>query len=613
MQHTEESQRHETDVSATFPPNRPEGAPAPEGSAGADRTKVHRILLVDDEQGMRQFCQIVLERGGHQCTQAWDGPSALAAVQQHTFDLVLLDVGLPGMGGPEVLRGLRETVRQGNLKIIMMSGNANPDGLAQLLAVGADDYLLKPLSVVQLQARVQNALRLKEAQDHSDLLHESLERRVRERTAALEELNQSLRTEIAQRRRTEEQLRLAHAETNRLLSAISSILISMDENRRVTRWNQAAEQVFGILAADVLGRLFRDCPIRWRRDEEWERILGCAVADAPVRLNDVWIQSDRGPDRLLYLTVYPIRGEGLPSVGALILGIDGTEKRLLEEELRRSQKLESIGQLAAGIAPEINTPIQYIGDNVSFLRDAFNDLTRALSALLALHTAAGQNAVTAQVLAETERAVAEAEVAYVCAEIPPAIQQTLEGVAHVAKIVRAMKEFSHPGGEEKTLVDINRAIENTITVARNEWKYVADVVTDFEAALPPVLCHPGDLNQVLLNLLVNAAHAIGEQGDVKAGAKGTITVSTRQLREQVEIRVRDTGGGIPAAIRARIFDPFFTTKPVGKGTGQGLTIARNVIVQKHGGLLTFETEVGKGTTFIVLLPTTPAALEGGQP
>jgi len=191
--------------------------------------------------------------------------------------------------------------------------------------------------------------------------------------------------------------------------------------------------------------------------------------------------------------------------------------------------------------------------------------------------------------------------AYLQEEIPQAIDQSLEGLERIAKIVRSMKEFSHPGMDEKTPIDINQAIETTINVSRNEWKYHADIETDLDPGLPNVSCLPGEINQVLLNLIVNAAHAIvnvvGESGD-----KGLIRISTRLDGAWAEIRVSDTGTGIPEEIKQRIFDPFFTTKMVGKGTGQGLAIAYSVVVDKHGGVIDLESEEGKGTTFIISLP-----------
>ncbi|HTS18807.1 MAG TPA: PAS domain S-box protein [Verrucomicrobiae bacterium] len=277
----------------------------------------------------------------------------------------------------------------------------------------------------------------------------------------------------------------------------------------------------------------------------------------------------------------------------------------LEVQLRLSQKLESIGRLAAGVAHEINTPNQYIGDNTRFLQDSFADLQRILSAYAELRQAAATAGLPPALLARIDAVIQAADINYLEAEIPKAIQQTLEGVDRVAKIVRAMKEFSHPGSDEKVSIDLNHAIETTVTIARNEWKYVADLVTDFDDSLPRVPCLANELNQVILNIVVNAAHAIADLVGNGGTAKGVITISTRRIDDWAEIRIRDTGPGIPEAIRGKIFDPFFTTKPLGQGTGQGLAIARSVVVDKHHGELTFETEPGKGTTFIVRLPLAP--------
>jgi signal transduction histidine kinase len=239
-----------------------------------------------------------------------------------------------------------------------------------------------------------------------------------------------------------------------------------------------------------------------------------------------------------------------------------------------------------------------------FLQESFNDLSTLLEHYAALYQICTEGTPTASVLSQIETTCSAIDVAYLTEEIPTAIEQSLEGVERVATIVRAMKEFSHPSAKEKVSVDLNKAIESTITVARNEWKYVAQMVTDLDPDLPLVPCVPGELNQVILNLLVNAAHALGDVGGDGAPEKGTIIVSTRQIGDGVEIRIADTGPGIPAAIRDKIFDPFFTTKEVGKGTGQGLAIAHTVVVEQHGGQLTFETAEGEGTTFSIRLPLT---------
>ena len=278
------------------------------------------------------------------------------------------------------------------------------------------------------------------------------------------------------------------------------------------------------------------------------------------------------------------------------------ERGLMEVQLRQAQKLESIGQLAAGIAHEINTPTQYIGDNTRFLQDAFKDITKVLDHYDRLLQAARQQQVTPELIAATTTAAAAADIAYLTEEVPKSIEQTLQGVARVAKIVRAMKDFSHPGAVEKVPTDLNHAIESTVTVAHNEWKYVADLDLVLAPHLPRVSCLPGEINQVILNLVINAAHAIGDVVGDGSHRKGRIRVSTSQQGEWAEIRVQDSGTGIPESARARIFEPFFTTKAVGKGTGQGLAIAHLVVVKQHGGTIEFETELGQGTTFIVRLP-----------
>jgi PAS domain S-box-containing protein len=287
---------------------------------------------------------------------------------------------------------------------------------------------------------------------------------------------------------------------------------------------------------------------------------------------------------------------------------DITERNLLRQQLFQAQKLESVGQLAAGIAHEINTPTQYIGDNVRFLKDAFQDLTSLLSNYERLLLAAKDNTLSGVTIQEVSEAVDRADTGYLLEEIPKAIGQTLEGVTRVSTLVSAMKEFSHPGTKEKILLDLNHAINSTITVARNEWKYVAELKTDFDPLLPPVACLPGEFNQVILNLIVNAAHAIADVLPKNGSGLGKITVQTRNFPEWAEIRIQDTGSGIPEKVQSRIFDPFFTTKEIGKGTGQGLAIARSVVVDKHGGSIHFETKEGKGTTFIIRLPHNGKAL-----
>lgn len=308
----------------------------------------------------------------------------------------------------------------------------------------------------------------------------------------------------------------------------------------------------------------------------------------------------------------PMKGQGGQCFGRIWTFRDITERKQaelerqrMEVQLRQSQKLESIGQLAAGIAHEINTPTQYVGDNTRFVKDSFAAIIKVLKSHEELLAAAEGKTVTPELLARNREILAACDLDYIYMQIPSALEETLEGVGRVSKIVQAMKEFSHPGGKEKSPADLNRAIESTATVARNEWKYVADLKLELEPNLPFVPCFLGEFNQCILNLIINAAHAVGDVVKADPGLKGLITVRTQGDGDHVEVRVTDTGTGIPEAVRPKIFEPFFTTKDVGKGTGQGLAMVYGSIVKQHGGTVTFETECGRGTTFIMRLPLKP--------
>jgi PAS domain S-box-containing protein len=289
---------------------------------------------------------------------------------------------------------------------------------------------------------------------------------------------------------------------------------------------------------------------------------------------------------------------------------DITDQRADDARRAQSQRLESIGQLAAGIAHEINTPAQYVGDNVRFLQDQFAALMGLVDRYAGLLDPTKGNVTWDERRRDVAASLAAADYAFLKAEVPAALAQSLEGLTRMSTIVLAMRDFSHPGSTSKEPADLNRSITSTVEVCRHRWKYAADVTLALDEAMPRVPCLVAEFNQVILNLVVNAADAIAEGEPAGATAKGTITVATRVAGGEAEVTVTDNGPGMPEAVQRRLFEPFFTTKPVGKGTGQGLALSRDVIVNKHGGRLTFESAVGRGTTFTIRLPL--AASGAGQ-
>ncbi len=415
---------------------------------------------------------------------------------------------------------------------------------------------------------------------------------------------QAVAAAIEEREKRLQQQRQDMARLEAVTKLAADGIVTISEEGIVESFNEAAGRIFGYDPNEVIGQnvsMLAPNPDRQRHQEHLAKYLNSGETRIAGPPREVMGKRKDG-------TLFPLEiavSEVPLDSGRVFTGIfrDITDRRRLESQLVQAQKMESVGQLAAGIAHEINTPTQYVGDNTRFLEDVFRDLAPLLANCNQLCKAAGEGEVPGQLVAGVVAAAKEADLEYLINEIPKAIGQSLEGVERVAKIVRSMKDFSHPGGETKQAVDLNRALESTLTVCRNEWKYVAEAVTDLDPDLPLVTCLPGECNQVFLNLIINAAQAIGDKLADKSTEKGTITVATRHDGNWAEIRIGDTGTGIPEESRSRIFDPFFTTKEVGRGTGQGLAIAHSVITEKHGGTIDFETEIGRGTTFIVRLPT----------
>lgn len=412
--------------------------------------------------------------------------------------------------------------------------------------------------------------------------------------------------EASQRKGAEEMLR-------KLSSAVEQspyMVFITDTDGRIQYINQRFTQMSGYREDEVIGKtadvlrseqtpasIYEDFWTSIKSGGEWRG----EICDRRKDGSEYWVRA----------SISPVHTENGEITHFVAMHEDITDRKkseeetaALERELMNASKLEAVGQLASGIAHEINTPTQYISDNLRFMSDAYGDMSSVITDYLKLGQTSPQDQGFSDKLQEVAQKAEEADIDYLLKEIPQALTQALEGTEQVARIVLAMKEFSHPTSKESGDADINKMIENTIMVSRNEWKYVAELVADLDPELPLVRCQAGELNQVLLNLIVNAAHAIEETFAKQKNQKdqGRITVTTRQDGKWAEIRVSDTGSGIPQDIRDQIFNPFFTTKEVGKGTGQGLSISHDIIVKKHHGAITFETEEDKGTTFIIRIP-----------
>lgn len=411
--------------------------------------------------------------------------------------------------------------------------------------------------------------------------------------------------DIGARRLFEESLRRQAL----VFETISEAIIVLDTEGRVVDANPAATVVLGYERDELVG----ETCARWTvpegacdemhavlaRDGEWVGETRLRRRDGRVGTGETVARSLRDAQGVLIANVIVMR--------------DVTARRELERQLHQAQKLEAIGALAAGIAHEINTPTQYVGDNVRFVEESMVSMgrlvraARAIAAAVRARPALADDAGLAPAVADFDVVARAVDLDYLAQEVPVATRHAREGVDRIAEIVCAVRGLAHPGGGAAAMVDLNATVRSTVIVSRSEWKYVATVTMELDPDLPLVLCHGGEVQQVLLNLIVNAADAITQArraGPAPRRTLGAIRISTRLQGEAVELQVADDGCGIPDAIRGRVFDPFFTTKPVGKGTGQGLAIAHAAVV-RHRGTITFESREGVGTTFIVRLPLGP--------
>lgn len=531
-----------------------------------------KILIVDDEPAIRKLLSRFLGDEGYECYTAEDAVLAKEILSSNVFDLLLCDLKLPGESGLDLLRYTKK--HYPHIGRVMITGTGSPEIASEIMTVGVYGYIIKPATQNVVLIAVENALRHLRLDLHLQACKVELER------------NSLLRTE----------------KLTAIMNNLNVGVVMFDLNMKILEINKQMRHWFPDLSLETSipyystlinpsrGDVCHGCPIT----ETFPTASACEVT--------INLTTAKG-EREFRIVTSPIIDKSGSVYARISLYEDVTEKMLLERDLTQAQKFEAVGQLAAGIAHEINTPIQYIGDNISFLKDSFDGISGVLKMYNHLwQKLKERDSVPVEMDRQLSEEIGNADIAFLWEEIPKTINQTLEGVQRVEKIVRAMKEFSHPGSDEKTAVDINKILESAITVCRNEWKYVAEMETNFAPNLPLTPCLASEISQVFLNILVNGAHAIAESTHGDNKGKGTMIVRTIRMENSVQIRISDTGGGIPKEIQGRVFDQFFTTKAKGKGTGQGLAIARRVIVDKHKGALSFETEIDQGTTFVIDLP-----------
>lgn len=535
-------------------------------------------LIMDDERHIRVLLQDYLEAVGFECRLAESVSAAKKLLQEAPADIVLTDINLPEDSGIVLIEHVKKGYPQ--TAVVVVSVIDNPEEARAILDLDVNGYIVKPFERSQVLICVDNAIRRMKLEKRDACYRESLEKEIAEKTATINDQLLFLQT---------------------LMDAIPIPIYFKDMEGKYQGCNQAFEGFIGHSKKEIVGKKVDEIvpPSMAIPLSGADRDFSCGSGQ---RVHGARIPCSDGDMREVLFHTAEYKDTGGMFCGIVGGILDITERVLMEKDLRQAHKMEAIGQLAAGIAHEINTPIQYVGDNVAFLKDSFKDLQLLIDAYKDSFTGKEPAENQAGLPERIDNLVKEIDIEYLWKEIPSAVEQIKEGLHRVSKIVTSMKAFSHPGTEEKTLVDIHKSIETAVTIAKNEWKYVADLKMDFDNALPPLPCLPDEMNQVFLNLIVNAAHAVAEKFDPDVDGKGRITICTKMNKSHALIEIQDNGIGIPELNRHKIFNPFFTTKPVGKGTGQGLAIAYNIITEKHHGKIHFESEEGHGTTFVIELP-----------
>ena len=563
-----------------------------------------QILVVEDSPVYRQLLASHLQEWGFPFTIAKNGTEAWTLLQRPDCPrLVLLDWVLPDIDGVELCRRIRLTASGNSYSyIILLTGKDGKKNMLEAMQAGADDYLVKPFDQLELKARLLVGKRivglhkeLVSAESDIRRMNENLELEVLRRTASLDKSNQDLIAEIAKHKEAEEAKNRSDQLFRSIAENSADLIAVVDKAGHRIYNNPAYERLLGYTQEELKRT------ISFQQIHPDDRALVTQAAQRALKTGVGQIVEYRMQRKDgTYVTleshgsfIRDSRGEIEANV---ISARDISDRRMAMQ----NEKLSAIGQLTAGIAHEINTPVQYVSDNIAFLSDIWNQLDAAMA--FCLTPAHASITSDSRPSGAVTSAGPPEDWDWLRQEVPKAISQSLEGIRRMSKILGAMRRFSHTGGGEREQVDLNEALDATLTIAQNQIKHIADVQTDYQPNLPRLECYADEMNQVFLNLIVNATHAIREASKKQARERGKLTIRTRQIDNDVQIEIQDNGTGIPLPVCARVFDPFFTTKQAGEGTGQGLTICHDIVVEKHHGKIWFDTELDRGTTFCVRIP-----------
>ena len=438
------------------------------------------ILIVDDDPAIQRLLTSYLKAAGYTCCCAGNVASAKEILATETFDLLLCDLKMPGDSGLSLLKHVKEHYPE--IGRVMITGFGTPETTSDILTVGVYGYLIKPVTREVVLITVENALRHLRLDLHMHACKIELEQKISRRTEKLTAIMNSLNVGV----------------------------VMLNPEMKILEMNRKMQQFFPNVATGKQMFCYQSFNSSQREAtcEACPMLTTFQTGKSCENLRRVQTMQGTKDFRIVTSPIFDKKGNVYAGIA---LYDDITERLLLERDLYQAQKLESVGQLATGIAHEINSPIQYIGDNIRFLKDSFEDMTKVLDCYESFWNQLENTfTIPEKMSRQLSDTLETADLAYLKEEIPQTIEQSLEGVKRVDKIVRAMKEYSHPSGDEKTPMDINQVIESTVTVCRNEWKYVADLSMNLSPDLPPVPCFAGEISQVLLNILVNGAHAISD-------------------------------------------------------------------------------------------------------